>query len=238
MTVDGFTPLNIAALAFFLVCWFGYARLSAYVVRSGDSVVARMDKQRHKWMENMAQREMRMVDTQIIAMLAQGNAFFASTSVFIIAGLVAVLGSTDEARALLKGVPYVAIDSRLLWEAKLVVMIGIFIYAFFKFAWAYRQSLYVSIAIGATPDWSGDNDAECLRQASLAARLSSLVAYHHNAGLRAYYFGISVLAWFVHPIAFIIATAIVVLVVYRRENRSRAFRALGEQAASSGNGGQ
>ncbi len=228
MPLDGLTPINIAALLFFLISWIGYAQLLARGVLAGRGVVARMDHQRQLWMKNMAGREMRMVDTQITGMLAQGNAFFASTSVFIIAGLVTILGSTDEALALLKGVPYIAADSRLLWEAKLVLMIAIFTYAFFKFAWAYRQTLYVAISIGATPELKEDNQEECYRQAALCARLASLVAYHHNAGLRAYYFGIAVLSWFIHAAVFMAATAIVVYVVFRRENRSRAFRALGE----------
>jgi Protein of unknown function, DUF599 len=41
--------------------------------------------------------------------------------------------------------------SPALWEIKCVGLILIFIYAFFKFAWAYRLFNYVAILIGAMP---------------------------------------------------------------------------------------
>ena len=46
--------------------------------------------------------------------------------------------------------------------------------------------------------------------------------------LRAYYFGLAALAWFVHPYCFMAATAWVVLVTYRREYRSHALKILME----------
>ena len=52
------------------------------------------------------------------------------------------------------------------------------------------------------------------------ARVISLAAHQFNQGLRAYYFGLSMLAWFIHPGLFMLATTGVVLVLYRREFHS------------------
>ncbi|MNJ78871.1 hypothetical protein D3C77_767340 [compost metagenome] len=48
----------------------------------------------------------------------------------------------------------------------------------------------------------------------------SLAANQFNFGLRSYYFGLAMLAWFINPWFFIIATTGVVLVLYRREFHS------------------
>ena len=52
-----------------------------------------------------------------------------------------------------------------------------------------------------------------------------------NLGLRAYYFGMALLAWFIHPVAFAAASVWVVLVLYRREFSSEPALLLGEEDA-------
>jgi uncharacterized membrane protein len=58
------------------------------------------------------------------------------------------------------------------------------------------------------------------------ARLSSLGAKHFNDGVRAYYFALAELSWFLHPVAFILSTTWIVLVLYRREYQSKALKLL------------
>ena len=47
--------------------------------------------------------------------------------------------------------PFGAPTSRLEWETKVMGLVIIFIYAFFKFAWSYRLYNYVAIMVGAAP---------------------------------------------------------------------------------------
>lgn len=47
-----------------------------------------------------------------------------------------------------------------------------------------------------------------------------MAANQFNFGLRAYYFGMATLAWFIHPWFFMLVTAGVVLILYRREFHS------------------
>ena len=56
-----------------------------------------------------------------------------------------------------------------------------------------------------------------------------LAAYHLNRGLRGYFFALAALAWFLHPAIFAFVSTWVVLVLYRREFRSRALRAVRAQ---------
>ncbi len=47
-----------------------------------------------------------------------------------------------------------------------------------------------------------------------------------NNGLRAYYFGVAALSWFLHPVLMIAVTIGVVYVLHQREFRSRTLQAL------------
>ena len=112
---------------------------------------ARMHVYREVWIRRLLDREARMVDMQIMASLQNGTAFFASTSLLAVGGALALLRSTNEALAVLGALPIDLRPSPALWEIKCVGLILIFIYAFFKFAWAYRLFNYVAILLGAMP---------------------------------------------------------------------------------------
>ena len=56
--------------------------------------------------------------------------------------------------------------------------------------------------------------------AERVAAMTGLAAETFNDGLRAYYFSFAAMAWFFSPLALVIATALVVLILYGREFRS------------------
>jgi uncharacterized membrane protein len=219
--------LDQIAVAWFVVVIGGYRLVSERGTFRRRSIVAAVREQRLRWMRNMAARDNRMLDGIVLSSLSQGNAFFASTSGLAIGGLIALVGSGDRAQAFLEQVPYVAKTSPNLWEIKVLLLIAIFVYAFFKFAWAFRVSHYASIMIGATPIATDDNGRECEDHAERTAHLLSIAGEHANRGLRAYYYAIAALAWFFHPVLLIIATTWVVLILARRDlfSRSRALLA-------------
>ena len=78
--------------------------------------------------------------------------------------------------------------------------------------------------LGATPIASEAEEQACLDHAARTARLAGLSGEHANTGLRAYYFGMAGLGWFIHPAVFAAAVTVVILVLYRREYHSRALR--------------
>ena len=79
--------------------------------------------------------------------------------------------------------------------------------------------------IGAAPEIDHSAKAKDV-YAKMAATIGNLAASHFNRGMRAYYFGLAALTWFIHPWLFIVATTWVVGVLYRREFRSRILRAV------------
>jgi uncharacterized membrane protein len=194
----------------------------------GRSMVGAIQAQRVAWMLNMARRgDHRTMDVILLNNLAQGNAFFASTSAIAIGGMAAVMGSGDRAQAALERLPFASLANPILWELKLVTIMAIFVFAFFKFAWAFRLGHYTAIMLGATPALdkaSPESAAICDRHAERTARLAGLSGEHANSGLRSFYYAIAALAWFYHPIAFIAATTWVVAILARRDFFSRSLK--------------
>lgn len=210
-------------LGCFVLSWAVYVTATYRSTWHDRSLTGAVGMMRERWMETMLQREQRMVDVQIMASLLSNVTFFASTSILILAGLFAALGAADRAVELVSELPYAVQTSRGLWELKIAVLVGVFIYAFFKFGWAIRLHSYCSVMVGAAP--MPDKVDEAARIAAhSAAHLSTTASAHFNDGVRAYYFGLAALAWFVNPIYLIPSSLWVVAVLWRREFHSHSLR--------------
>jgi len=221
MTID-IPAADLISLVWFVALWVGYTWYADRHARRVYSLRSVMHDYREKWMQQMLLRDNRVVDVNILRNLLQGVAFFASATLLILAGLLTVLGSTDKAIEIVRALPFVLKTTLVQWELKLLVLCMIFVYAFFKFTWALRQFNYCSVLIGAAP--SGSDDVFARRIAVVATHASK----DFNQGLRAYYFSLAALAWFVSPWLFMLAAAAVVAVLYVREYRSSALRILGD----------
>jgi uncharacterized membrane protein len=104
-----------------------------------------------------------------------------------------------------------------LWEIKCIGLILIFVYTFFKFAWAYRLFNYVCILLGAMPP-SGERDTEeAEAHVICTTRMFESGGRHFNRGQRAFFFGLGYLGWFVSPWVLFVTTALVVVVIWRRQ---------------------
>ena len=162
-----------------------------------------------------------VVDSAVVQNMSASPSFFASTTIFIIGGLMAVLSTTDRANEIVREIPFAARTSLLVFDLKVVLLTAIFIYAFFRFTWSVRQYTFGALLIGSAPAPEHfTTDAERQSFADRAGRMMGLAAETFNDGLRAYYMSFAGAAWFFSPWAFIAATAGVVFILYRREFHS------------------
>lgn len=221
----GISGLDLAAFAWFVLCGTGYT-LFADHLRAAHGLMGAVARHRLAWMERMLERENRIVDTTLVATMSNSVSFFAQTSIFILGGLIAVLGAQERVREVIAEVPFAAPSSGALWEGKIALLIVIFVFAFFKFTWSLRQFNYLLVLIGAAPLADRIGAKEAAPVARRAAKMSNLAVNHFNVGIRAYYFGLAALAWFIHPLLLMAASAWVVLVLWRREFRSNTLAAL------------
>ena len=178
-----------------------------------------MNGYRETWMRRMLAREQRMVDMQIMAALQNGTAFFATTSLFAIGGALTILRSSDEMIAIASHLPFGIQTSRGLWEVKAIGLTVVFVYAFFKFAWAYRLYNYVAILLGATPLPADKDTPEAETHVLRTARLFTAAGRHFNRGQRAFFFALGYLGWFAGPLVLIVTTSVVVVVMWWRQYR-------------------
>ena len=219
-------PLDLAALAFFLAAWIGYAVVVEWRQHRQGGLNARMHRYREVAVRRALSREARMVDIQIIAALQNGTAFFASTTLLAVGGSLTLLRSTGEILAVIADLPFGIVTTPGQWELKAMGLIVIFIYAFFKFAWAYRLFNYVAIMLGAMPLAADRNTPEAETHVMRTARLFQEAGVSFNRGQRAFSFALGYLGWFAGPVELFVSTTAIAVVLWRRQFASSAQRAL------------
>lgn len=211
---------DILSLTWFAAVWIGYTWYADRGPWRKHSLRAVMHTHREEWMRQMVLRDNRVADVNILRNLLQGVSFFASTTLLVMVGLLTILGSSDRAIEIVRALPFAEKTTLVQWELKLLVLGIIFVHAFFKFTWALRQFNYCSVLIGAAPK-SADN-----AYAQRAAEVSTNASKDFNQGLRAYYFSLAALGWFIHPWVFVAATTLVTAVLYLREHHSTTLKIL------------
>lgn len=247
-----FSVPDAVALGAFLVIWLTYNTLFDGRLRRPDSINAKMIAVREAWMIHLLGRENRIVDATLIGHSIRSATFFASTTILVIAGLIGVIGSAERVHGAAANLSVLLRGSTLaLFEVKIFLLISIFVYAFFKFTWAIRQFNYFSAIIGSAPDAgptrAGHGGAATVDR-TLARRMASILSHavwQLNAGIRAYYFALAALGWFVHPAFFVTMTVLMTLVLVRRQLASATARGIAdhveglapaEQEDANGNG--
>lgn len=229
----GATWPDVIGLVLFAVGWFGYAIFAERHGRKVPNLHNTMDGFRREWMLRMIERDNRMADVNIMRTLARSSQFFASTTMLVLGALIALTGYVQQALDVVSGLPFTMKASARLLEIKILLLIVIFTYAFFKFSWSMRQLGQASTLVGAAPPKPKDNPAQHAVWINRIASVTSYAGGNFNNGLRAYYFGLAALAWFLHPWLMIVATAWVTYVLYAREFKSKTLAAMREEDSST-----
>jgi uncharacterized membrane protein len=216
------------ALAWFFAAWIGYAWWAKRRAETVGSLLATTNRYRRLWMLQTTHRENRVVDGVVVQNLSTSPSFFASTTILIIGGLLAVIGTSERATELVREIPFAARTPLIVVELKLLLLTGIFVYAFFRFTWSMRQYTFGALLIASMPDYAVFARGEARREdfAERAGRIVGLAAETFNDGLRAYYMAFAALLWFVSSLAFALGTAGIVFVLYRREFHSDVLEVL------------
>jgi uncharacterized membrane protein len=217
--------IDMLALAWFAASWGGYVWYSDYRVTQQPALRRLTDRYVRDWIARMVERDNRMLDVNVMRTLTRSSQFFASTTMLILGALVALMGYAEKAAGVLAELPFTEQVSERVWELKILLLVVIFVYAFFKFSWSIRQFGLSSILLGATHKPPADAE----QYATHIDRIALIVNFangNFNNGLRAYYFGVAALSWFLHPVMMIVMTTSVVYVLHQREYLSRTVQAM------------
>jgi uncharacterized membrane protein len=222
------------ALGFLIVVWHVYGWFADALPPAGAplgetprNLNMAMHRVRKAWMKQMVRREERVIDVILTGHTVNSLAFFASTSMIVIAGLVGTLGGSGSAFRVLETLSFAQTTTESVFQLKIVGLIAMFVIAFYKFTWALRQYNFLCALIGAAPGHEQHpTEAEVDRFAEHASRMLSLALTSFNGGIRAMYFAVAWLAWFIHPYAFIGTTAMMVAILFKRQTQSRSQAAV------------
>ena len=217
--------LDMLALALFATGWAGYVWFTDHRVTAQPTLRRQMDKYIREWIVQMVGRDNRMLDVNIMRNLTRASQFFASTTMLILGALVALMGYAEKAAGVIAELPFTQQVSERVWELKILLLVIIFVFAFFKLSWSIRQFGLASVLVGATRKTPADSE-EYAPHIDRIAALTSFASGNFNNGLRAYYFGVAALSWFLHPVLMMIMTVSVVYVLYQREFRSKTLQIL------------
>ncbi|WP_346840196.1 DUF599 domain-containing protein [Microbulbifer sp. SAOS-129_SWC] len=220
--------MDFASLAGFFITWAGYTVFARRKAKVSWCLASSMQWYRVEWMLRMLERDLRVPDAAIISNLERVIGFFASTSILILAGLVTALTANEAAIELLSSLPLTGSTTKEQFEMQILLLIVIFIFAFFNFTWSLRQYSFANVLIGAAPAADAEEltDQARRRFAISAAKVIDQAGHSYNYGLRSYYFAMSVLGWFIHPLVFVGSYLLVAWVLYLREFRSRTLQSI------------
>ena len=219
------TWMDVVALVLIVTAWAAYQWYADYGRPVRPQLGREMDRFVRGWIERMVERDNRMVDVNVLRNLMRSSQFFASTTMLILGALVALMGYAERAASVVAELPFGQQVSIRLWELKILVLLLIFVYAFFKFSWSLRQFGFSSILVGAARKPPG-NASEYATDIDRIAVILSFANRNFNQGLRGYYFGVAALSWFLHPALMIAVTLGVLYVLHQREFRSRTLEVL------------
>lgn len=217
--------LDVVALLWFSIGWIVYVWYADYRSTLQPALRRQTDHFVREWIARMVERDNRMLDVNVMRNLTRSSQFFASTTMLILGALVALMGYAEKAAGVLAELPFTQQVSERVWELKILLLVLIFVYAFFKFSWSIRQFGLCSILVGATRKPPADAEEYAVH----IDRITLIVNFangNFNNGLRAYYFGVAALSWFLHPVLMIAMTTAVVYVLHEREYRSRTVQAM------------
>ncbi|MCE1235791.1 MAG: DUF599 family protein [Hyphomicrobiales bacterium] len=224
--MNAFSTLDVFAFVWFVAAWLGFGYFVDQVRVAGPSLTQLMDRERRAWMEVLLRRDNRIVDSAIMGSLQNGTAFFASSSLIALGASFTLLNQSERMVEIFNDLPFHVEASRGALEAKIVGLVAIYGYAFFKFGWAYRLFNYTAILIGAVPPASERDTAEAWAAARRAAEMQIDAGHHFHWGLRSLFFSIGYFGWFVNAWVFLCSSTLILLVLARRQYLSRARAAL------------
>lgn len=202
-----------------ILIYLAYNIVVPLVEKRRPSLSVIMNMQRRRWVANAARRESPF-DAILSGNIMGSVSFLASTSVLLVLAVFAVFGQLPTLMEALDSLSLERTYSVLDVQIHLGVMLTLFVLAFFAFTLSLRQFNHFCIMLGAL-DHDRDTSAE---EVEAIARMNALGAKNFNSGIRAYYFSVPTVAWFVSEWLSIAVCVATVLVLIHREFFSSAHR--------------
>jgi uncharacterized membrane protein len=202
-----------------LFCYFGYNIIVPQIEKHRPSLSVIMNMQRRRWVANATKRDTPF-DAILSGNIMQSVSFMASTAVLMVLAVFAVFGQLPTLMTALDSLSlersYTVGDV----QVHLVVMLTLFVLAFFAFTLSLRQFNHFCIMLGALEHVEPTPPEEI----DAVAQMNAMGAKNFNSGIRAYYFSVATVAWFVSEWLAIAVCLATIVILAHREFFSTAHR--------------
>jgi uncharacterized membrane protein len=215
--------LDIIVLSVFGACWLLYEPMLKRLGEGGGVLNTDMTVIRRRWMQEMAVREIALLDGQLLGHAINSASFFASSNLILIAAAEQHPGG-DNAWKSVEGLAVLAKTTPMMFQIKLGLVLVALARGLLDFIWSIRQMNYCLAAIGAAPMWAPP--AVLAEYAEAAGGILNPALSAFNAGVRAYYFALAAAVWLLGPMPFLAATLGAMTLLLWRQRRSRASTAV------------
>jgi len=211
------------ALVVFFAAWLGYDPLLKMIAKRSGTLNADMLTVRDAWMKAMTNRQMRLVDAQLMGHTISSASFFASTNLLLIAAVAGVLFGGEAALRNIAAIGAEPTPVRFM-EAKLALVLLCLARGLLDFVWALRQLNYTVALIGAAPEVHEGGDRVAYGMAVGKVLNPALASF--NRGVRGYYFALASAAWMFGSIWLFLAVTMVTVLLLWRQTTSPAANAV------------
>jgi len=194
-----------------LIFWTFYGLLSQAIGTQRPSMSSLMARQRQRWVQNAVRRDT-PIDGILTGNIMSAVSFFASTSVLLILAMFAVIGQLNDLLPTIRSLGWGSVYTDFDYQAHFVVMLVMTVMAFLSFTLSLRHFNHFCILLGAADHATDADPAEVRAMSDLNAQ----GARHFNSGIRAYYFSLANVGWFISStVGIIMAVGTIGFIIYR-----------------------
>jgi len=205
--------LGFVLSAGMIVSYYAYLRWRMAPGRHRDphyTIQALNAEARRLWVESVMRDKRDILAVQTLRNSTMVAVFLASTSILLIIGTISLSGHGSDVEHGLHSLNIVGVVDPSLWMFKLVIMIIDQCVAFFSLTLAARSFHHAGYLLNVPAD---------LKHPVITPRFVTgflnRAAHYYSNGMRAYYFTIPLLFWLFGPHLMVIATLVLIFVLYR-----------------------
>jgi uncharacterized membrane protein len=214
-----FDLLHIFAVIWIFFMWSLYGPVLRFF--GHGTLNTQLHVVRLKWMRMLlhSKRESRVFDGILLGHISASMSFFGSATLIVLAGLVGTLASINRVHASLTEMAFFNPISLGLFTVYFAAITLIMAICFFSFTYAIRKLAYTLAMIGALDEAPAETPQAKIMIAQTASVLTEALASLNN-GIRGFYFAVASLFLFVGPVASILATLALSLLLFYRQGLS------------------
>ncbi|MFP4559875.1 MAG: DUF599 domain-containing protein [Thiohalorhabdus sp.] len=209
MTTSLLLEGGLAALAFLLLVAY-HLRLLRRLRRHPEATgLGLADRVRERWVEMVMAERRDILAVQTLRNWTMAATFLASTAMLLALGILSIAATSERAVEVSRLLTFLEGATPRLTLVKLMVLAGVFLFAFFNFTLAIRYYNHAGYQLALPPERDPGLSPEGV------ARGLNRGGLHYTLGMRAYYLAVPLALWLFGPELLLLGALLVLLALAR-----------------------